>query len=57
MNSLHIKPRKDEDIWTLQYMESKNEFKLDLIGIDNTAFVRYFFAVNSYLFPDTIMLI
>ena len=31
-------------------MVSNNEFKLDLIGIDNSAHARYIVAVNAYLF-------
>ena len=31
-------------------MVSNNEFKLDVIGIDNSAHARYIVAVNAYLF-------
>ena len=36
-------------------MESKNEFKIDLIGIDNIEHVRDIIAVNKYLFHETTM--
>ena len=40
---------------TGQYMESKKQFKLDLIRIDNTAHVRDIVIVNASMFQETTM--
>ena len=53
INSLQNKPDKYYGISTGQYMESKIESKLDLIGIDNTSHFRYIVAVNAYMFHVT----
>ena len=40
---------------TVQYIESNKYFKLDFIGIDNTAHVRYSVAVCGSIFLEIVM--
>ena len=55
INSPQKKPNKYDNIMTGQYMESKKQFKLDLIRIDNTAHVRDIVIVNASMFQETTM--
>ena len=55
INSLKNELDNDDNIEDDQYTESKNEFKIDLIGIDNIEHVRDIIAVNEYLFHETTM--
>ena len=48
-------PEKDDDIMTGEYMLSREEVKLYLIGIDNTEHAINISAVRAYMFPDAIM--
>ena len=55
INSLQSKPEKEENIRNIQYMESKKDFKLGLIGIDNTSHVRDIVDLRASLFYETII--